>query len=69
MLPIPQVTLQAFDKWVINFVRPISLPGKKTGVRYIITSTYYFTRWAEAQPVKDCMGAMTAKFLFENVFA
>ena len=29
--------------------------------------TEYLTRWAEAQPVKDCTGAMTTKFLFEYV--
>eukprot|EP00253_Pinus_taeda_P029844 PITA_29844 len=41
--------------------------GKKTDARYIITATEYLTRWVEAQPVKDCIGVTTTKFLFEYV--
>jgi len=43
----PQVTLQIFEKWAIDFVKPIELRGK-TGTCYIITATEYLTRWAEA---------------------
>ena len=64
---VPQVTLQAFDKWAIDFVGPINPPAKKSGARYIITTTEYLTHWAEAQPVKDCSVATTAKFIFDNI--
>jgi hypothetical protein len=34
-----QMTLQEFEKWVIDFVGPINQPGKRIGERYIITTT------------------------------
>ena len=39
ILLAPQLTLQAFEKWAINFVGPIKPPGKHTGARYIINAT------------------------------
>jgi len=58
--------LQPFKKWAIDFVGLIK-PQGKTCACYIITTTKYLTRWAEAQPVKDCTTATAAKFLFDNV--
>ena len=40
----PQMALQAFEKWAIDFVGPINPLGKKTGARYIITATDYVKR-------------------------
>lgn len=63
----PHITLQYFDKWAIDFVGPINLPGKRTGSRYIITTTDYLTRWAEVKLVKDCTMATTTQSIFENI--
>jgi len=62
----PQMALQPFEKWEINFLGPIK-PQGKMGAHYIITATKGLIRWAEAQLVKDCTATTTGKFLFENV--
>jgi hypothetical protein len=36
---IPQVTLQVFDKWVVDFIVPINPLERRSGARYIITVT------------------------------
>ena len=41
---VPQLTLQPFDKWVVDFGEPISPPWKCIGSRYIITIMGYLTR-------------------------
>ena len=62
-----QVTLQPFDKWVVDFVGPINPPGKCTGAQYIITATDYLTWWEEATPVIDCTTTTIARFSFKNI--
>lgn len=62
----PQIMLQPFEKWAINFVGPIT-PRGKIDTRYIIIAIEYLTRWAKAQPVEDCTVATAVKFLFQYV--
>ena len=61
--------LRAFDKWAIDFVGPINPPGKRTGVRYIITGTECLTRWEEDKVVRNCDAATAAQFIFENIIS
>jgi transposase InsO family protein len=63
----PQLTLQAFEKWAIDFVRPINSPGKCTGARYIITTIEYLMRCDEAREVKDCSATTAAHFIFYDI--
>ena len=63
----PQMALQAFDKWAIDFVEPINPPGKKIDACYIITTTDCVTRWAEAQAVKDSTTDTAVHFIFEQI--
>lgn len=65
----PQVTLQEFYKWVIDFVGPLYPLGKNMEARNIITATDYLTRWVEAQPMKDCSITTTAKFILEFIMS
>lgn len=69
MLLVPQVTLQTFDKWAIDFVGPINPAGKRTGVRYIIMATDYLTRWDEAKVVSDFSIDIVSKFIFEYILS
>ena len=61
---VPQVTLQPFDKCVVDFVGPISRPSKRISPLYIITATNYLTRWEEVSPVVDYTTATVARFIF-----
>jgi transposase InsO family protein len=63
----PQVSLQVFDKWAIDFVGPINPLAKRIGARYIITVTEYLTRWAEVAPVKYCSAEAATHFMFEQM--
>jgi transposase InsO family protein len=61
-----QITLQAFEKWAIDFLGPINSLVKCTGARYIITAIEYLTRWAEARAVKDCSATTAMHFIFDD---
>jgi transposase InsO family protein len=63
----PPLTQQAFEKWAIDFVGSINLPGKRTVARYIITVTKYLTRWDEEREVKDCSATIVAGFIFDDI--
>jgi transposase InsO family protein len=63
----PQLTLQEFEKWAIDFVGPINPTRKSTRARYIITVTKYLTTWAEAREVKDYSATTNAHFIFDDI--
>ena len=65
LLPIsPSLT---FETWDIDFIGPFPKQGKRTGARYIITTTEYVTKWAKAEPVHSCTKEVAAKFIYENI--
>jgi transposase InsO family protein len=63
----PQLTLQVFEKWAIDFVGPINPLGSRIGARYILTATEYLTRWVEARAFKDCSADTDVQFIFEDI--
>jgi len=65
----PQVILQPFDKWVIDFLGLINPHGKKTSVHYIITAMNYLTRWAKAHLIKDFKIDIVFRFVFEYILS
>jgi transposase InsO family protein len=59
--------LQAFEKWVVDFIGLINPPAKHSKERYIITTTNYLTRWDEAEVVQDFSTTTTTRFIFQNI--
>lgn len=49
----PIVEGEAFHKWGIDFVGPISPTAQNTQARFIFIATDYATKWAEARATKD----------------
>jgi hypothetical protein len=67
-LPLhPFRALQAFEKWVVDFIGSINPLDKHSKPKYIITTTNYITRWDEAEEVQDFSTDTAARFIFDNV--
>ena len=62
----PQVIFEPFDKWGIDFIRPINPPSNKK--QHIIVCTDYLTKWAETKAIKITTEEKVAEFLRENIF-
>jgi len=41
----------SFSKWGLDFIGPIN-PPSSFGHVFILTATYYFTKWVEVVPIK-----------------
>ena len=62
----PQVHLEPFEKWALDFVGPIN-PSSK-GKKYILVCTNYVTKWAEAKALVRETEQIVVNFLFEEIF-
>eukprot|EP00253_Pinus_taeda_P013985 PITA_13985 len=62
----PQVTLEPFEKWGMDFVGHINPPSRQKS--YIIVCTDYLTKWAETKVIKAAIEEKVAEFLRENIF-
>jgi len=61
----PQVALELFDKWGMDFIRPIDPPsGQKN---YIIVYNDYLTKWVETKAIKVKTKVKLVDFLREKV--
>ena len=63
----PQVVLESFEKWAIDFVGPFNPPSHQKD--YILVCTDYVTKWVEARVVTRAIEQVVADFLFEEIFA
>eukprot|EP00253_Pinus_taeda_P022113 PITA_22113 len=61
----PQVNFEPFDKWGMDFIRPINPPYRQN--KYIIVCTDYLTKWAEAKAIKATTEDKVVEFSRENI--
>ena len=66
MLLQPQLMIEPFEKWDLDFVGPISpMSGKK---KYILVCTNYVTKWVEAKSLFRATEKSVVKFMYEEIF-
>jgi len=62
----PQVILEPFERWALDFVGPINPPSNQRV--YILVCTYYMTKWGEAKALIRANEESVLAFLFEEIF-
>lgn len=62
----PQVLIEPFEQWALDFVGPINPPSN--GKKYILVCTDYVTKWVEAKAVTKATKNTVVNFLFEEIF-
>lgn len=62
----PQIAIEPFEKWALDFVGPISSMSKKK--KYILVCTDYVTKWVEAKALYAATEKVVVEFLFKDIF-
>ena len=62
----PQVLIEPFEIWDLDFVGPITPMSKKK--RYILVCNDYVTKWVEAKALYQANEQSVVDFLFEEFF-
>ncbi len=62
----PQVALEPFERWDIDFIGPINPPSNHKV--YIVVCTDYMTKWVEAKALTRASEEAVLQFLFEDIF-
>ncbi|KAK1665874.1 hypothetical protein QYE76_054033 [Lolium multiflorum] len=62
----PTVPSWPFDAWGIDFIGPIDPPSSR-GHRFILVATDYFSKWAEAVPLREVKSDNIINFLERNI--
>ena len=62
----PQVLIEPFEKWALDFVGPINPTSKKK--KYILVCIDYVTKWVEAKVVPRATEQVVVDFLNEDIF-
>ena len=62
----PQVTIDPFEKWALDFVGPISPMSHKN--KYILVCTNYVTKWLEDKSLFRATEKYVVEFIYEEIF-
>jgi hypothetical protein len=62
----PQILLEPFERWDLDFVGPINPPSNQKV--YIVVCTDYMTKWVEAKALHRVIEEAIIDFLFEDIF-
>ncbi|XP_059073782.1 uncharacterized protein LOC131874421 [Cryptomeria japonica] len=62
----PQLSIEAFEKWGLDFVGPINPPSRRK--QYIVVCTYYVTKWVEVVTLKRARDTKVVDFLYSEIF-
>ena len=62
----PQVMIEPFEKWALDFVGPISPMSHKN--KYILVCTDYDTKWVEAKYLFRAIEKSVVEFIYEEIF-
>jgi hypothetical protein len=68
-LPLRPIKEEApFQQWGLDFIGEIN-PNSSGKHKWILTTTYYFTKWVESIPTRAVTDTVIIKFLEENILA
>ena len=62
----PQISIEPFEKWALDFVGPINPTSKKK--KYILVCMDYVTKWVEAKEIPRATEQVVVYFLHEDIF-
>eukprot|EP00253_Pinus_taeda_P030398 PITA_30398 len=61
----PQVLIEPFEKWALDFIGPINPPSKKK--KYILVCIDYVTKWVESKALVSATENLVVNFLYEDI--